>query len=56
MLDASFVTEDRFFIDFSLKVVLVIFLFVFPLVHYSFCLGVLLGLSFIIAVETESFR
>ena len=55
LLDASFVTRDRFFIDFSLKVVLVIFLFVFPLVHYSFCLGVLLGLCFILAVETESF-
>ena len=31
------------------------FLF-FQLVHYSFCLGVLLGLSFILAAETENFR
>ena len=41
---------------FSLKLVLVIYLSVFPLVHYSFCLGVFLGFCFILAAETESFK
>ena len=40
LLDASFVTRDRFFIDFSLKVVLVIYAFCFAISELLFFVSV----------------
>ena len=42
------------FIDLSLKLVLVTYIFVFPLVHFSFSLSVFLGLCFVLATKIES--
>ena len=58
LLTASFMTRDRFFIDFSLNVVLVIYLlFCFAISALLFLSQSLDGLVFsILAVETESFN
>ena len=57
LLNASFVTRDLFFIDFSLKLVLVIYLLLcFATSALVFFLDVLLGLCLMLAAKIKNFN